>query len=65
MEGRERVDLRLNLRNQLRRLITKIKVNAKDSSNAMFFQSGERRLITLKEDGSPKILDAYPRAARK
>ena len=57
-EGQERIEVRTSLREQLRRLIKKIKVNPIKGYFAIFFQTGERRLITL-EDGL--IFDAYPK----
>lgn len=47
MTGEERLNLRLNLRTQLRRLIKSIKVYAKDKTIAIFFQSGQAQLINL------------------
>lgn len=56
-EGQERIEVRASLREQLRRLIKKIKVDPVKGHFAMFFYTGERRLLTLK-DGLK--FDAYP-----
>jgi DNA invertase Pin-like site-specific DNA recombinase len=56
----QRVEIRLNLRNHLRRLIKEIKIDTVENDIAMFFHTGERRLIILNTDGEPKILDAKP-----
>jgi DNA invertase Pin-like site-specific DNA recombinase len=61
LDGEERLKLRLNLKNQLRRLIKTIKVHTKDSIIVIFFQSGERTLIKLDASGIPKIINAYPK----
>lgn len=61
LEGRERVDLRLNLRNQLRRLIKTIKIDAEEESFRIIFQSGQIRWIRLKVEGRYRIWDADPK----
>jgi len=61
LEGRERFDLRLNLRNQLRRLIKTINIDVEEKSFKIMFQSGQIRLIRLKIEGPYKIWDAYPK----
>lgn len=60
MEDKDRQDLRLNLRNQLRRLIDKIRVFQDKQDVVIFFKSGERRLLSM-TDGQIKVLDAYPK----
>lgn len=60
IDGQQRIEIRLSLRNHLRRLIKKIKIDTRENLIAMFFYSGERRLITLNKDGDSKILDAHP-----
>jgi len=61
LEGRERVDLRRNLRSQLRRLIKTIYINAEEESFKIMFQSGQIRWIRLKVEGRYRIWDAYPK----
>ena len=58
LEGQERLNLRLALRNQLRRLINKIRVFTKKDSVVIFFQSGMRRGVNLSI--SKITMDAYP-----
>jgi len=59
LKGQKRVDLRVNLRNQLRRLISKIRIDAMNI--VIFFKSGQHRLIKLyEEDASRKKWDSYP-----
>ena len=64
LEGQNRIDLRLNVRSQLRRLLTKIRIFPEKGSVALFFQTGERRLLYLK-DGRVQVWDAYPEAMAK
>ena len=64
LEGQARVDLRLNLRGQLRRLLDQVRVFPDRQSVALFFATGERRLLTI-EDGGAQVLDAYPEAMAK
>jgi len=56
LTGQERVNLRLNLRTQLRRLISQIRINTVDKQVYVFFQSGESRSLQINPDGSSKIL---------
>lgn len=60
IEGQDRVDLRLSLRSQLRRLLTRIRIFPDRQSVALFFATGERRLLTM-EYGETQVLDAYPK----
>ena len=57
-EDQERISARTSLREQLRRLIKRIKVDPIKGSFVIFFNTGERRLLTLK-DGL--VFDAYPK----
>ena len=57
LDGQERITLRLSLRNQLRRLIKYIKVYSTKKQVAIFFQSGERRLVNME---SGESYTAYP-----
>jgi DNA invertase Pin-like site-specific DNA recombinase len=60
LEGKDRQDLRLNLRNQLRRLIDKMRIFPDKKQIAIFFKTGERRSLSI-TDGQIKVLDAYPK----
>ncbi len=60
LEDQDRIDFRLNLRGQLRRLLSKVRVFPDRQSVALFFSTGERRLLTM-EAGEVKVLDAYPK----
>ena len=59
LKGEERVKIRLNLRNQLRKLISKIYLFDKSNSNCylVYFRTGLRRLIIDGEEGV-SVLDA-------
>jgi DNA invertase Pin-like site-specific DNA recombinase len=61
LEGQERIDLRLNLRNQLRRLIRQINVYPDRVQIGLLFSTGERRLLTVLK-GHVKLLDIAPKA---
>jgi len=59
MEGQERIDLRLNLRSQLRHLIDEIKIYPGQGRYAIYFKSGEWRGLTVREDGRVLIMDGH------
>jgi len=61
LEGQKRIDLRLNLRSQLRRLIKTINIDAEKEAFKIMFQSGQIRWIRLKVEGRYRIWDAYPK----
>ncbi len=61
-EGQERVDVRASLREQLRRLIRQIRIDPVRGSFAIFFHTGERRLLTLEKG---LVFDAYPKRAEE
>jgi len=50
LDGQERINIRLNLRTQLRRLLDEIKVYADKGRVGIFFRGGEWRGLTLKGD---------------
>lgn len=60
LEGQDRIDLRLSLRNQMRRLIKKIIVNLDKKTVTIFFQSGQVRAINLI---TGRVTNAYPKRA--
>jgi uncharacterized protein (UPF0335 family) len=51
LEGDKRLSLRLNLRNQLRRLIKQIKIDLEDNAIRIAFQSGQSTSIYLDRTG--------------
>jgi DNA invertase Pin-like site-specific DNA recombinase len=58
MEGQERVSLRLNLRNQLRRLIRMIKVDIKEMKLHIEYNTRQSTSIRINKDGTfEKIFD--------
>jgi len=59
MEDTERRKLRLSLRNELRRLIDKIRVFVYEEKVAIFFSTGERRLLSIRE--GRVLMDARPK----
>lgn len=56
-EGQDLIDVRASLRDQLRRLIDKIIIQADQNSMAVFFSTGERRSLTI---GKGLGFTAYP-----
>jgi len=64
MKHLNRLDVRLNLRSQLRSLLRKITVYPERKSCGVFFQSGERRALTM-VGGKVKVLDASAFNKRK
>jgi DNA invertase Pin-like site-specific DNA recombinase len=63
LEGQERIDLRLNLRSQLRRLIAQINFLPDENQIGMIFRTGERRLLIMDGD-KIRLLDIVPDALR-
>lgn len=63
LEGQERVDLRLNLRGQLRRLINQINVYPDKLQFGILFKTGEKRLLTVLK-GHVTLVDIAPKAFR-
>jgi hypothetical protein len=61
LEGQERIDLRLKLRNQLRRLIVQINFFPDLGQVGMLFRTGERRLLIVEGD-KVRLLDIQPKA---
>jgi hypothetical protein len=61
LEGQERINLRLNLRNQLRRLIDQINLYPDRVQVGLLFRTGERRLLFLEGD-KVRLLDIKPKA---
>ena len=57
LEGQERVDLRLSLRGQLRRLLDEIQVWPGQGLYGLFFKSGEWRGLTVAKDGRVLVMD--------
>lgn len=57
LQGQERIDIRLNLRNHLRRLIDEIKVYPDKGRFGLFFKTGEWRGLTLGKDGQVLVMD--------
>jgi DNA invertase Pin-like site-specific DNA recombinase len=55
LEGQERIDLRLNLRGQLRRLLEEIQVWP--DRVGLFFKTGEWRGLTVAKDGRVLVMD--------
>lgn len=49
VDGQGRIDLRTSLREQLRRLIKKVKINPIESRLVIFFRTEQRRVLTLKK----------------
>jgi hypothetical protein len=62
LTGPERVSLRLNLRSQLRRLITQINLYPDRIKVGILFKIGERRLLTTVEGDQVRLLDVLPKA---
>ncbi|MFZ2285832.1 MAG: recombinase family protein, partial [Bacteroidales bacterium] len=62
LDGEALLTLRLSLRSHLRSLIKKIAIDSNKGNLLIYFQSGQRRSISLGNDGIPKILDAYPKS---
>jgi len=60
LEGPDRANLRLSLRSQLRRLIKRLVVHQDKALIALFFRSGERRLLSI--EAGEVIYDAYPKS---
>ncbi|MBA7551796.1 hypothetical protein ES705_44345 [subsurface metagenome] len=59
LEGQEWIDLRINLRNQLRRLIRKIIITK--VAAFIYFKSGQVRMVSFSDDVNfEKILDSFP-----
>jgi DNA invertase Pin-like site-specific DNA recombinase len=63
LTGQERIDLRLNLRNQLRRLIEQLNFFPDLGQVGMIFITGERRLLIVEGD-EVRLLDILSRADR-
>lgn len=63
LEGQERIDLRLSLRNQLRRLIAQMNFLPDRGQVGMLFRTGERRLLIVEGD-QVRLLDVEPGARR-
>lgn len=59
LEGEEREALRLNLRSQVRRLLTKVRVFP-NGHVVLFLATSQRRALSI-ADGQAKIWDAYPK----
>jgi len=57
LDGQERINLRLNLRGQLRRLLDEIKVFPDKGRFGLFFRSSEWRGLTLGKDGQVLVMD--------